>query len=273
MKNRIAYLVISNNNEKSLIYTNSRKTKSLMKINNDLKIFMFKSISKGCWDQESVYKLNYDGTEDKVEMFEDNSCIYSDLGCLIMKNIAKAEWNSSIKYPDNGWHVCSICGKITNEIGNCLYCEDFVCWNCSCEAVTNSEWERDFCSYECYRNYLEEEYDIPYDEDEDEDDIESPDIEEFLQQYDLDELIKLAKYLNVFYENDEEEELLDSILEKDEYSIQLACEELFGDDFDEFVDDYKINNSWRYSNYESKNIDDWDEDDHLASWYDHMMEK
>lgn len=32
-------------------------------------------------------------------------------------------------------------------------------------------------------------------------------------------------------------------------------------------------NAWRYSNYESKDIEDWDVDDHLATWYDHMMEK
>jgi hypothetical protein len=33
------------------------------------------------------------------------------------------------------------------------------------------------------------------------------------------------------------------------------------------------NEGWRNSNYESKSIEDWDVDDHLASWYDHMMEK
>lgn len=32
-------------------------------------------------------------------------------------------------------------------------------------------------------------------------------------------------------------------------------------------------NSWRYSEYENKDIGDWDVDDHLAAWFDHQMEK
>jgi len=79
-------------------------------------------------------------------------------------------------------------------------------------------------------------------------------------------------------------ELLEMFKGKEEYEININDEEDFEIEFDddsEIVnisidsddEDYDLNNSWRNSNYESKDIDDWDVDDHLASWYDHMMEK
>jgi hypothetical protein len=50
--------------------------------------------------------------------------------------------------------------------------------------------------------------------------------------------------------------------------------EFKGQDFcsDECLDDY-IDSAWRRSDYENKPIEDWDVDDHLAAWYDDMMEK
>lgn len=33
------------------------------------------------------------------------------------------------------------------------------------------------------------------------------------------------------------------------------------------------NNHWKFSEYEYKDISDWDADDHLAAWYDHTVEK
>lgn len=57
----------------------------------------------------------------------------------------------------------------------------------------------------------------------------------------------------------------------EEYDEDIEdCYELDDDELDE---DYEMNNRWRYSNYEDKDIEDWDEDDHLAAWFDHMMEK
>lgn len=61
----------------------------------------------------------------------------------------------------------------------------------------------------------------------------------------------------------------------------LKCNSLFEPEFEdeEFCsgdceDEYdQINNEWRFSNYEWKNIGDWTVDDHLAAYYDDMMEK
>jgi len=162
MKNkRMAYLVINNKINEFNLYTDKRKVKALMKIYNDLDIYVFKCISSNEWDGEYIYNLNYNGTENKIEMFKENFC-YTDLGCFIMKSLAKAKWNSSIKYPDNGWNICSICGDITNEIDKCLFCGNFVCWECSCEVVNNDWDEGHYCSYECYRKYLENKYNISY---------------------------------------------------------------------------------------------------------------
>lgn len=66
--------------------------------------------------------------------------------------------------------------------------------------------------------------------------------------------------------------------EEDNYDEDL--EECNGDccncEFDVCLEDdneYDENNRWRYSNYEQKDISDWDVDDHIAAWFDHMMEK
>jgi hypothetical protein len=59
----------------------------------------------------------------------------------------------------------------------------------------------------------------------------------------------------------------------------IECEGLFeptykGQDYcSEECENDDINSSWRSSNYEEKDIGDWDVDDHLAAWYDDMMEK
>lgn len=160
MKNRIACLVIYKNDKSSFLYTDIRKVKSLIKTCKDLEVFIFKHTSSGNWDD--IYVLSTDSSESKINMFNDEST-YSELGYLIMESLAKAEWNSSIKYPDNGWHICSICNDITNEIDTCWYCEEYVCWNCANEA-TNLSWEDDghYCSYDCYRKYLEQEHGIKY---------------------------------------------------------------------------------------------------------------
>ncbi len=102
-----------------------------------------------------------------------------------------------------------------------------------------------------------------------------PEIEEYLQEFDTDDLILLAKKLNITCDFDDmtDEELIDTILKIDKDKISDVCEDLFDYTYDDFKDDYEMNNAWRHSDYESKDIDDWDVDDHLAAWYDHMMEK
>lgn len=55
-----------------------------------------------------------------------------------------------------------------------------------------------------------------------------------------------------------------------EYFCSVDCEMKYDFFPDEFDDDER---GWRESNYEYKDIDDWDVDDHLAAWHDHMMEK
>ena len=102
MKNkRMAYLVINNKINEIDLYTDKRKVKALMKIYDNLDIYIFKGISSNKWDIDYIYKLNYNEIESKIEIVNKNSC-YTDLGCFIMESLAKAKWNSSIKYPDNG---------------------------------------------------------------------------------------------------------------------------------------------------------------------------
>jgi endogenous inhibitor of DNA gyrase (YacG/DUF329 family) len=50
-----------------------------------------------------------------------------------------------------------------------------------------------------------------------------------------------------------------------EYKGQKFCSEECEIDYD--------NSGWRRSNYENKSIEDWDVDDHIAAWFDDMMEK
>lgn len=112
----------------------------------------------------------------------------------------------------------------------------------------------------------EENFDCDYDEE----DIE---VENYLYCFDKDNLIELAKKLNIQFDNFEElleDDLIKEIINsEDEDTIKDICDELFDYSFD----DFKVDNAWRYSDYESKDIGDWDVDDHLAAWYDHMMEK
>jgi len=244
MKNRIPYLVISNNNKSSL-YTDLRKVKHLVKTDNSLEVYIFKSVSKGRWDD--VYKLNIDGVESKVKMVKDDSYIYSDIGCFIMESIAKAEWNSSIKYPDNGWHICSICGDITNDIGKCLYCRDFVCWNCTHEVVKFEDGN--FCSYEHYRLYCEEEYNISYNPEEEYKDKIYNRLEYILEHFGKEELLNILvtlksnsddeKELYIMKYKDMSEERILSIL-NDKCNSGDICDiliELYEDKTDDYLSD------------------------------------
>lgn len=58
-----------------------------------------------------------------------------------------------------------------------------------------------------------------------------------------------------------------------DFAFNPECEEqeFCSEDCDE--EHNQINNGWRSSNYEHKDIGDWTVDDHLAAWYDDMMEK
>jgi hypothetical protein len=241
MKNRIAYLVIFKNDNKSQVYTDSRKVKDLMVKCENLNIFMFKNTSSGEW--KDVYELNSDGKESNISLFEKDKCSYSELGCFIMENIAKAEWNSSIPYPNDGWHICSVCGEITNEISECTYCGDWVCWDCAYK-VYHSDWDdSNYCTEECHQSHcmdiLGDEYEFDdYDED-------KPDISDFLEEYySTDDLIELVEYLKIddeelLEENVTNDYLIDLITSScDDEDIKNACIVLFDDDFDDYVQDY-----------------------------------
>ncbi|HBY19857.1 MAG TPA: hypothetical protein DEG71_02435 [Clostridiales bacterium] len=263
MKNRIAYLVISKNDNKSSIYTDYRKVKRLINDDNSLEIYMFKSTSKGRWENE--YKLNYDGTESQVEMLKDNN-YYSDLGCFIMESIAKAEWCSSIKYPDNGWHICSICGDITNDIGKCLYCGDFVCWDCANDAVSS---ESDFCSYDCYRLYCEEEYDIPYNPEEEYKDKIYNRLEYILEHFEIEELLNILVtvksntddekelYMQK-YKDMNEKKLLSILNNSDSGDICDVLIEIYEDKTDDYLSDLLDAESF---------VNNLDPDDPADSWF------
>ena len=244
MKNkRMAYLVINNKINEFNLYTDKRKVKALMKIYNDLDIYVFKCISSNEWDGEYIYNLNYNGTENKIEMFKENFC-YTELGCFIMESLAKAKWNSSIKYPNNGWHICSVCEKITNDIDKC-YCGDFVCWNCSYDV----DWtDGNFCSYECYRNYLEENHDIPYNPEEEYKEKLCKYLKDILEYFEQKQLLNILieiksnihnekelKDIKANCEGMNEEELLNIIIDEDEDSICDVLLALYENETDDYL--------------------------------------
>lgn len=55
----------------------------------------------------------------------------------------------------------------------------------------------------------------------------------------------------------------------------IECGELYVPDYEEqaLCEECDCNSAWRNSEYQNKNISDWNVDDHLAAWYDDMMEK
>jgi len=245
MKNkRMTYLVINNKINEINLYTDKRKVKALMNIYDNLDIYIFKGISSKEWDEEHVYKLNSNGTESKIEILTADS-YYTDLGCFIMESLAKAKWNSSIKYPDNGWHICSICGKIINDINKCLFCEEFVCWNCSYDV----DWtDGNFCSYECYRNYLEENHDIPYNPEEEYKEKLCKYLKDVLEYFEQKQLLNILieiksnihnekelKDIKANCEGMNEEELLNIIIDEDEDSICDVLLALYENETDDYL--------------------------------------
>lgn len=121
-------------------------------------------------------------------------------------------------------------------------------------------------------NFLIEE-DEYYNDDDEEEYYYEYEMEQYLYNFDKDDLIKLINELNiklVNIDNLSKDDLIEKITDlENEDTIMEICEELFSYSYEDFVAD----NEWRHSNYESKDIDDWTVDDHLAAWYDHMMEK
>jgi len=118
---------------------------------------------------------------------------------------------------------------------------------------------------------------ILIDEDEnyedDDNEYEEDQIEDYLYNFNEDDLIELVNKLDIEHDTSDnlsKNDLISRIINsEDEDIIKDTCEDLFNYSYDDFI----IDNNWRHSNYESKDINDWDVDDHLAAWYDHMMEK
>ena len=250
-KNKIAYLVIDNDKLESFLYTDIRKVKSLIKINNDLQIYLFKSISNKYWDEEEVYKIEVDSIEDKIKMFKDY--IYTEIGILIMEYLAKAKWNSSIPYPENGWHICSVCGDITNNIDKCLYCGNFVCLDCS-DNIVDNEWEEGYyCSYECYRYYIEEEHGIPYNPEEEYKIKICNRLYDILNHFEREQLYNILTKLKInendeddeneviriklIYQDMDEDELLDALIEETDDDVCDVLLELYENETDERLSD------------------------------------
>jgi hypothetical protein len=246
---RTPYLVIIND-EKSFVYTDKRKVKRLFNENENIKVYIFKTINKyNYWEDE--YELLKNGEDIKVKMFkEDDEYTYSDLGCYIMRTLAKAEWNSSIKYPDNGWHICSVCGDITNDIDECWYCGEFVCWDCSHEAVNNSWKEGHFCSYDCYRYYLEENSGIEYNPELEYKEKVCDRIEYILEHFEKEQLINILVHIeSCNYDKDElneieleyetmtEKKLLNTLNHECSDDIFGVLMELYENETDEYLSD------------------------------------
>jgi hypothetical protein len=101
-------------------------------------------------------------------------------------------------------------------------------------------------------------------------------LEEYLNDFDIDDLMWLGQKLNIVCEHFKDmskKKLIEKILELDNDIIKDTCEDLFNYTYEDFKGDYEMNNTWRYSDYEDKDIGDWSVDDHLAAWYDHVLEK
>jgi len=270
MKNkRMAYLVINNKINEIDLYTDKRKVKALMKIYDNLDIYIFKGISSNKWDIDYIYKLNYNEIESKIEMVNKNS-YYTDLGCFIMKSLAKAKWNSSIKYPNNGWHICSVCGDITNDIDKC-YCGEFVCWDCSYDIVNNSWTDKKFCSYDCYRNYLEDECDIPYNPEEEHKGKICNRLDYILESFDKEKLLNIlleieSKVCNkeelenfkLIYRNMNEDELLYLIINKNDNDVCDVLLDLYEDETNEEL--YDLLDGEAY-------VNSLDPDDPADAWF------
>jgi group I intron endonuclease len=45
------------------------------------------------------------------------------------------------------------------------------------------------------------------------------------------------------------------------------------DTYFSILEEAQQENQWKYSNYDGKNVSDWDIDDHLAAWWDDALEK
>jgi methionine synthase II (cobalamin-independent) len=177
-------------------------------------------------------------------MFENNGHTYSKLGCKIMEYLAKAQWNSSIEYPRDGWHICSVCEKITNEIDTCEYCDEWVCWDCSHEA-TNDIWnDSHFCSYECYRSYYAELKGEIYDPEIEHKDMIMNRIDRILNYFDKEKLINILNYIQTkngkcVYENFEKitkEKINEIINHYSDYDIYTSMIELYEEDTEEYLE-------------------------------------
>jgi hypothetical protein len=167
-----------------------------------------------------------------------------------MESLAKAKWNSSIEYPENGWHICNICGEITNEIDRCLYCKAYVCWDCSNEAIDNDEWDGcHYCSYEHYRLYMEKEYNIEYNPQEEYEELACNRLDQILECFDKHQLIHIILYINesinnhsindkmkLEYKNMTEQELLNKIKSEHSGDIYETITTLYKDEVDFCLD-------------------------------------
>ena len=198
---RMPYLVIIND-ENSFVYTDKRKIKKIFNENENVKVYIFKTIDKYNGWKDS-YELLKNGEEVMLDLDE---LIYTDLDYGIMEHLARAEWNSSIGYPTNGWHICSVCGDITNDIEECSYCNEFVCWDCSHEVTNNINIEGSFCSDDCFGEYGEQEYNIEYNPEKEERERACDRIEEILRHFEQEQLFNILVSLEVFiYDYDEED--------------------------------------------------------------------
>lgn len=128
-KNKIAYLIVKNNESESYLYTDIRKVnKKIKELNNECLIFEFRSTINGYWQElyQRITPNNY------IEIIEDINNTYTEQYLHIMKILKTAIWNSSINYPENGLHDCKHCGNEIwmEDIRECDICGEEGCLDC-----------------------------------------------------------------------------------------------------------------------------------------------
>ena len=128
-KNRIAYLIVFNDESEAFLYTDVRKAnKNINELNGECLVFEFRNTLDNKW--ESLFqKIN--GEHREVYLYKDNR--YTDEFLKILNYLKIASWKSSIDYPENGLYNCPHCDEevFYSEIRTCNLCDELMCSYCS----------------------------------------------------------------------------------------------------------------------------------------------
>lgn len=133
--NRITYLVVNKKDERAYLFTDYRKAnKKSNNLGTGVIVYEFRKTMKDYW--EELFQIIPEQVSKEInETNEDN--YYTDEYLKIMDYLRKAyeenNWESSIKYPNNGLISCPHCGHIIwveDLYRECCKCDDYGCFEC-----------------------------------------------------------------------------------------------------------------------------------------------